>query len=158
MVDSIREIFKDALKKLYEELDVDDTELNSSHMKKLSSIVTDLQSLGARMNIRDFVYLQDVLGSSYNIIETTLQKYHLTKDETKEIKKHLITGLKNFVDALELEEAFEDNSKNIINERQFMEAYKNLIVDTWVIHTNLVVEGRITKEELKTKSIEENDM
>lgn len=154
MVDSIRETVRDALKKLYEELEGDDKELNLSHMKKLSSIVVDLQSLGARMNIRDFVYLQDVLGSSYGIIEAILKKYPLTKDETKEIKNYLIAGLENFVDALEKEEVFEDNSKNIINERQFMEGYKNLIVNTWVFHKNLVVEGRISKEELKKESNE----
>lgn len=157
MVDTIKETVKDALKDLYEELEKSNKELELSHMKKITTIANDVASLGARMNIRDFVYLQDILITSLNINLNMIKKYHLKKDENKAIKTFLTIGLKKVVEALEKEEMYEDHTTNIINDRLFMEAYKNLVVEPWIFHKNLIIEGRITREELKKESIEENN-
>jgi hypothetical protein len=154
---NIRETILNALKVLVKELEGDDKEIEMEHMKRLAPIIVDLQSIGARFDIRDFIYIRNVLNSSYNIVNGTIENYPLEKDENMEIKNYVVVGLEKLIEALEGDEVFEDGSKNVINEKLFMEAHKNLVVETWMIHKSLVFEGRQTKEELEKDLSEKED-
>ena len=154
---NIREIIQNALKDWIEGLKGDDKEIELEHMKQLAPIIIDLQSIGARFDIRDFIYIRGVLSGSYNTVNNIIENYPLEKDENLKIKNYMVVGIEKIVEALEGDEVFEDGSKNVVNEGLFIEAYKNMVVETWTINKNLIFEGRQTKEELEKDLGEKED-